>query len=132
MPNTRLSDVIKVAEFRSSLRQFLRRTETTAARHGLTPQRYLLLLMIKGAPDGTQSSTVTELTARMHLAQHTVTELVARAETAGLIRREPNARDRRITHLTLTPKGERALASSFAALDADRKALRKLIAHLGP
>lgn len=126
-----LADVIKVAEFRAALRQFLRRTEKTAATHGLTPQRYLLLLMIKGAPDGSQTSTVTTLAAQMRLAQHTVTELVARAERVGLIRRQVNAHDRRIVHLTLTPKGDRLLTASFAELEADRKALRKLIARLG-
>ena len=126
-----LAEVIKVAEFRAALRQFLRRTEKTAATHGLTPQRYLLLLMIKGAPDGSQTSTVTTLSAQMHLAQHTVTELVARAERVGLIRRKVNPNDRRIVHLTLTPKGDRLLGASFAELEADRNALRKLIARLG-
>ena len=42
----------QAAELRASLRRFMRRSEEVAARHGLTPQRHLLLLMIKGAPDG--------------------------------------------------------------------------------
>src|SRR5437763_489916 len=48
----RTSDVVAVAEFRAGLRQFLRRSERIAREAGLTPQRYLLLLMIKGAVDG--------------------------------------------------------------------------------
>ena len=44
--------VIAVAEFRSALRHFLRRSEKIARQSGLTPQRYTLLMMIKGAPDG--------------------------------------------------------------------------------
>ena len=47
-----LQDVITVAEFRAALRKFLRRSELVADSCGLTPQRYLLLLMIKGASDG--------------------------------------------------------------------------------
>ena len=80
-----LQDVIAVAEFRSALRHFLRRREKIARRSGLTPQRYLLLLMIKGAPDGSEQSTVTELADRLQLAQSTVTELVRRAEEVGLV-----------------------------------------------
>src|SRR6059058_1702172 len=45
-------DVIAVAEFRSALRHFLRRSEKIARQSGLTPQRYTLLMMIKGAVDG--------------------------------------------------------------------------------
>ena len=40
-----------VAEFRAALRGFLRTSERNARAAGLTPQRYLLLLMIKGAAD---------------------------------------------------------------------------------
>lgn len=126
-----LDDVIAVAGFRARLRHFIRQTERAVARHGLTPQRYLLLLMIKGAPDGTERSTVTDLTRRLELAQHTVTELVARAEQAGLVRREASRRDRRVTHLMLTPKGERKLAASFRDLETDRTALRSLVGQPG-
>ena len=45
-----IADVIAVAEFRSALRHFLRRSEKIARESGLTPQRYTLLMMIKGAP----------------------------------------------------------------------------------
>jgi DNA-binding MarR family transcriptional regulator len=74
------SEACAVAEFRAELRQFLRRTERIARQSDLTPQRYLLLLMVKGAADGSERSTVTELAERMQLAQSTVTELVSRAE----------------------------------------------------
>ena len=44
-----IAEVVQVAEFRTALRQFLRRSERVARQAGLTPQRYLLLLMIKGS-----------------------------------------------------------------------------------
>src|SRR6201987_5141837 len=91
-----IQDVIAVAEFRSALRHFLRRSERIARASGLTPQRYLLLLMIKGAPDGGEQSTVTELAERLQLAQSTVTELVSRAEEAGLVSREQSHTDARV------------------------------------
>src|SRR5215471_21578309 len=82
-----VSEAIQVATFRSALRSFLRSSEQIARENGLTPQRHLLLLMIKGSPDGSQSSTVTQLVERLELAQSTVTELVRRAEDVGLIER---------------------------------------------
>lgn len=126
---SRLDDVIEVAEFRAQLRHFLTQSDHIAARHGLTPQRYLLLLLIKGAPDGTECSTVTELAHRLQLAQHTVTGLVARAERAGLLKRETSALDRRKTHLRLTAKGEHKLAESFRELQVERQALRRVLAR---
>src|SRR5213079_1141018 len=102
-------EVARVAEFRSALRRFLRTTERNSRAAGLTPQRYLLLLMVKGAEDGSGRSTVTELAERLQLAQSTVTELVRRAEEAGLVEREASAVDARVAHLRLTPEGERRL-----------------------
>jgi DNA-binding MarR family transcriptional regulator len=75
-----VADVVAVAEFRTAIRRFARRSERIARQHGLTPQRYALLLMIKGAANGQERSTVTELSDRLQLAQSTVTELVRRAE----------------------------------------------------
>jgi DNA-binding MarR family transcriptional regulator len=113
----------RVAEFRSALRRFLRITERNARSAGLTPQRYLLLLMIKGAPDHSEQSTVTELSERLQLAQSTVTELVRRAEEVGLVQRQRSSADGRIAHLRLTPEGERRLAQSFTSNDGERRAL---------
>lgn len=125
-----VEDVMAVAEFRAALRQFLRRSERVARQSGLTPQRHLLLMMIKGAPGGEEQSTVTELAERLQLAQSTVTELVRRAETAGLIEREQSQRDARVAHLRLTTEGERRLMLSFTALETERAQLREAFASL--
>ena len=122
--------MIAVAEFRAALRQFLRRSERVARMSGLTPQRHLLLLMIKGAPGGDEQSTVTQLSERLQLAQSTVTELVRRAEEAGLIERTQSQRDARVAHLRLTPEGERRLMLSFTELETERAQLRDAFAHL--
>jgi DNA-binding MarR family transcriptional regulator len=125
-----VSDVIAVAEFRAALRQFLRRSERVARRSGLTPQRYLLLLMIKGAPGGSEKSTVTELSERLQLAQSTVTELVRRAEEAGLLEREQSPTDARVAHLRLTDEGEQRLKRSFTQLATERAQLREAFSQL--
>jgi DNA-binding MarR family transcriptional regulator len=125
-----VEEAIAVAEFRSALRQFLRRTERVARQSGLTPQRYLLLLMVKGAPNGREQSTVTELAERLQLAQSTVTELVSRAEDAGLVSREQSTDDARVAFLRLTPEGERRLELAFTALAVERSHVREVFRHL--
>src|SRR5665213_2924192 len=95
------ADVIRVAAFRAALRSFLRTSEQIAQANGLTPQRHLLLLMIKGAPDGSEQATVTELAERLQLAQSSMTELAMRAEQTGLIERERSDVDARVAHLRL-------------------------------
>jgi DNA-binding MarR family transcriptional regulator len=122
--------VVAVAEFRAALRRFLRRTERIARSSGLTPQRYLLLLMIKGAADGSERSTVTELAERLQLAQSTVTELVRRAEEVGLLMREPSSVDGRVAYIRLTDEGERRLTRSFTELATERAELRDAFSHL--
>jgi DNA-binding MarR family transcriptional regulator len=112
------------------LRRFLRTSEQNARAAGLTPQRYLLLLMIKGAEDRSEQSTVTELAKRLQLAQSTVTELVSRAEEVGLVARTRSTRDGRIAHLRLTEEGEKRLALSFVSNEHEREALREAFDHL--
>lgn len=111
------------AELQAGARRVLRVTEDSARRHGLTPRQHLLLLMIKGAPGGSERSTVTELCERLQLAQSTVTELVQRAERAGLVRRDPAEHDGRVAQLRLTRDGERRLAAVHGDQDHEREVL---------
>jgi len=123
-------EAIKVSALREALREFLRESELIAQASGLTPQRHLLLLMIKGAPDGSEHATVSELAKRLRLAQTTVTDLVSRAEQAGLIEREQSEADARVAILRLTAEGERRLARSFRAHAAERERLRAVLEKL--
>lgn len=123
-------DAASVAEFRVALRRFLHESERVARHCGITPRWYLLLLLIKGASDLSERSTVTELAERLHLAQSSVTELVGRAEQAGLVRREPSGEDGRVVYLRLTREGEERFAQAFQSLAAERRALRDAIAEL--
>jgi DNA-binding MarR family transcriptional regulator len=129
-PSLSSDDVSRVADFRAALRAFMRKSEQNARKSGLTPQRYLLLLMIKGAPEGREQSTVTELAERLQLAQSTVTELVRRAEEVGLIERAQSIDDGRVAHLKLTREGERRLAKAFTSNEQERLELRATIERL--
>ena len=117
----------EAAHLRSGVRRFLRQSEEVARRHGLTPNQYVLLVLIKGAPDGSERATVTDLVERLALSQSTVTELVQRAERAGLVRREQAHHDGRVAHIGLTRLGERRLAAAFAELGPERRGLRELV-----
>jgi DNA-binding MarR family transcriptional regulator len=125
-------EAARVADFRVALGRFLHDTERVAREVGITPRWYLLLLLIKGAPDLSERSTVTDLADRLHLAQSSVTELVARAEQAGIVQRERSVEDARVVYLRLTPEGERCFAEAFESLAAERQALREAIAELEP
>lgn len=121
-------EVVRAAAFRSELRRFLHRSEAVAAQMGLTPQRYDLLLQLKAAPNG--YSTVTELGKRLHLRQTAVTELVKRAEEAGLVKRRRSDSDRRVFLLQLTEDGDRRVTRVFNALRRDRAAFARAFEQL--
>jgi DNA-binding MarR family transcriptional regulator len=126
-----LEDVQRVAAFRVALRAFQRGTERVARGAGLTPQWYLLLLLVKGSEQGDEQATVSELARRMELAQSTVTELVNRAERVGLVRRSASNLDGRVANVALTEEGEKRFAASFRALADERRALQQAVARLG-
>ena len=123
-------EVASVAEFRIALRRFQHQTEIVARECGITPSWYMLLLQIKGAPDLTEQTTVTALAERMQLAQSSVTELVGRAQQAGLLERSPSSDDARVVLLRLSRHGEKTLARAFRSLSEERQALRDAITQL--
>lgn len=117
----RRAEIQRAAAFRFALRKFLARTEVVAADAELTPQRYDLLLAIRAGDD--ETATPTELAEQLSLNQTAVSELVRRAEDAGLVRRETSAEDRRVSYLRLTSEGEARLEKVFVSLRADRSHL---------
>jgi DNA-binding MarR family transcriptional regulator len=120
-------DFRTAADLRSALRRFDRRSEKVARRHGLTPRQYQLLLMIKGAADGTERSRVSDLVVRLQLTQSTVTELVQRAEEAGLIERRPSPADGRVVDLTLSGEGNRRLQEAWRELGPELAGLQAVL-----
>jgi DNA-binding MarR family transcriptional regulator len=115
----------EAAALRATLRKFMRSSERVAREEGLTPSRYLLLLMIKASEGG--RSTVTELAERMQLTQSTVTELVTRAESAGLVSREQSEDDARVFWLRLTRDAEERLGRAVARNGSERGRLLELL-----
>ncbi len=116
------------AAFRAALRRFLRRSEDCSRANGITPRQHLLLLQIAGAPNGV--TTVSDLVNTLSLTQSAVTELVQRAELAGLVERAPSTEDGRVVHLSLTRHGSGKLAAVHGALGPERAQLRRVMDNL--
>jgi DNA-binding MarR family transcriptional regulator len=117
-----------LARFRFGIRRYLRFSEETVRRCGLTPQQYQLLLALKGFPER-EWATVRELAERLQLRHHSVVELVDRAQGQGLVERAANPDDARSVRVLLTGEGERILGRLSAL---HREELRRLDATLTP
>jgi DNA-binding MarR family transcriptional regulator len=116
------------ASARIALREFAARSDRVARAHGLTAERYELLLLIRVAGEG--EATVGTLARRLHIGQSAATQLARRVEDAGLIERTVSPRDARVHPLRLTAEGERRLAATAEALAADRQALDRALRTL--
>lgn len=103
------ADYRSLARFRHALRRFERFSETAARRSGLPPAQHQLLLAIRGDEDPS-AAALSRVAERLQLKVHSVGELAARAEAAGLVVRRADPADGRRTLLTLTPQGADKLA----------------------
>ena len=97
-----------LAELRCLIRKFVREGDAVARSAGLEPQQYLLLLAIRGLPEG-EEATIRELADRLVLRHHSTVELIDRLETHGYVRRNRSRDDRRRVLVSLLPRGEKLL-----------------------
>jgi len=87
--------------FWATKRALAHASATAFSRHGVHEgQQYVLQCLW-----GEDGLTPGEVARRLGLATPTVTRATARMETAGLLRREPHDRDRRLVRLFLTERG---------------------------
>src|SRR3989442_5975933 len=97
-----------LAELRYLIRKFVGEGDAVARAAGLEPQQYLLLLALRGLPEGVEA-TIRTLAARLALKHHSAVELIDRLETHGYVRRSRNRDDRRRGLVALLPRGEKVL-----------------------
>src|SRR6266481_7818442 len=102
------AEYLALAELRYRLRKFVGEGDAVARAAGLEPQQYLLLLAIRGLPQG-EAATIRTLADRLALKHHSVVELIDRLETHGYVRRTRGREDRRRVLVSLLPRGERIL-----------------------
>lgn len=97
-----------LAELRYRLRKFVREGDSVARKSGLEPQQYLLLLAIRGLPEG-EDATIRALADRLALKHQSTVELIDRLEAHGYVRRSRSRDDRRRVLVSLLPRGEKML-----------------------
>jgi DNA-binding MarR family transcriptional regulator len=97
-----------LAELRYRIRHFLREGDAQARTTGLEPQQYIVLLTIRGLPEGIEA-TIRELADRLALKHHSAVELIDRLEAHGYVRRSRSRDDRRRVLVSLLPRGEKLL-----------------------
>ncbi len=97
-----------LAELRYRIRKFVREGDEVARAAGLEPQQYLLLLAIRGIPEG-EEPTIRTLADRLALKHQSTVELIDRLEARGYVRRSRSRDDRRRVLVSLLPRGETLL-----------------------
>lgn len=102
------TDYRALAELRYRIRLFLREGDAAAHRLGLEPQQYLLLLALRGLPEGSEA-TVQTLAERLALKHNSTVELIDRLETRGYVSRSRSGDDRRCVLVSLLAHGEKVL-----------------------
>jgi DNA-binding MarR family transcriptional regulator len=103
-----LNEYRALAELRYRIRRFLQEGDDTARQSQLEPQQYLLLLAIRGLPEG-QEATIRTLAERLSLRHHSAVELLDRMESRGIVKRTRGRKDRRQVLVSLQPRGEKLL-----------------------
>ncbi len=101
----------------------------------LSPSQFAVLVLL----DGESGWRLTDLSERLLVDKSTITRIVDRLESAGLVRREADPDDRRVQRVVLTGQGqetrdraraahERSIERRMGALDTDEQ--RQLLALL--
>jgi len=102
------TDYRALAELRYRIRLFLCEGDAAARRLGLEPQQYLLLLAVRGLPEGAEA-TIQTLAERLALKHNSTVELIDRMESRGYVQRSRNRDDRRCVLVSLLPRGKKLL-----------------------
>ncbi len=97
-----------LAELRCRIRKFVGEGDAVARAAGLEPQQYLLLLALRGLPEGVEA-TIRTLADRLALKHHSAVDMIDRLEAHGYVRRSRSRDDRRRVLVALLPRGEKLL-----------------------
>lgn len=121
-----------LANFRYTLRRFLKFSEEAATAVGLTPQQHQALLFARASRG--RAVAVGDLAEWLQIKPHSAAELSARLEAAGLIDRRADPEDRRRMLMSLSEYGERLLESLTTVhrreLQRLKEPVRELLAML--
>jgi len=93
---------------------------------GITPSQYNVLRILRGSSP--QPLSATEICSRMVTYDPDLTRLLDRLETAGMVRKERDAKDRRVVNVHITKLGRDTVES---AMDSVRARLHEELGGIG-
>jgi DNA-binding MarR family transcriptional regulator len=102
------ADYRALAGLRHRIRLFLQEGDAAARRVGLEPQQFVLLLTVRGLPEGVEA-TVHTLAERLALKHNTTVELIDRMARHGYVSRNRSHDDARCVIVSLEPRGRKLL-----------------------
>lgn len=117
-----------LANFRYTLRSFLKFSEDAAQAAGLSPQQHQALLFVRA--NQSRRVTVGDLAAWLQVKPHSAAELSSRLEGAGLIERREDPEDRRRVLLSLSVRGLQQLEGLTAAHRQELQRLKQPVRQL--
>lgn len=103
-----VSELRALADFRFEIRKYLAFAEGEAARAGIEPKQYQLMLALAAMPEG-EPATIGALAERLLTRHHSVVGLVDRLEAKRLVRRARSDDDGRFVSVSLTAAGTQVL-----------------------
>lgn len=122
------SEYTALAALRHLIRRFVQEGDSTARQAGLEPQQYLLLLAIRGLPEG-QEASIRAIAERLSLRHHSTVELIDRMEARGYVKRMRGREDRRQVLISLQPRGEKLLEKVVAQRIIELRANGRQLVH---
>ena len=84
--------------------------------HGISLNDFMILYHIGEAPD--EKLRRTDLAEKIGLTASGITRMLSPLEKLGLVRREANSRDARVSYVKLAPAGKRILNDAIATAEA--------------
>jgi len=84
--------------------------------HGISLNDFMILYHLGEAPD--EKLRRTDLAEKIGLTASGITRMLSPLEKIGLVRREANSRDARVSYVKLAPAGKRILNESIVTAEA--------------
>lgn len=118
-------DLETVAELRLALRRFQSATDAVTSARGLTPRQYDLLAILH-APSRV-GAVASSLADEIGISRNAMTELLSRAQEAGLVVRDADRSDTRRKPIAPTRDGTRRYYATVIDLQPERDRLVALL-----
>lgn len=92
-----------------------KRFDSKLSNHGISLNDFMILYHIGEAPD--EKLRRTDLAEKIGLTASGITRMLSPLEKLGLVRREANSRDARVSYVKLAPAGKRILNEAIATAE---------------